>query len=73
MVGSLHEVRPGRWLYVEVLYANEHGQFAAQKQIALLVHGSMAHNSQASLLSFWPCDQSRERQDRARLARAAIC
>ncbi|KAK9827466.1 hypothetical protein WJX74_004109 [Apatococcus lobatus] len=46
MLGSLHEVRPGRVLYVETSYGNPDGEFAGNSLVALLIHGAMCHHSQ---------------------------
>ena len=50
MLGSLHEVRPGRVLYVETSYANPEGEFAGNNLVALLIHGAMCHHSQVACL-----------------------
>ena len=51
MLGSLHEVRPGRVLYVETSYGDPEGEFSKNNMVALLVHGAMCHHSQVDLPS----------------------
>ena len=46
MLGSLHEVRPGRSLWLETLYGNPSGQLAPSNLVGLLVHGAMCVNAE---------------------------
>ncbi len=61
-MGTLHEVRPGRVLYVQTSYGNPEGELASNKLVALLIHGAMCHHSQV-LFPFW---------GRPQLSRAAL-
>ena len=49
MLGSLHEVRPGRTIYIETFFGNPNGQLAPSNLVALLVIGCNCRHQQASV------------------------
>ena len=49
MLGSLHEVRPGRTIYIETFFGNPSGQLAPSNLVALLVIGCNCRHQQASV------------------------
>ena len=75
MLGSLHEVRPGRFLYVETSYGNPEGEFAGNNLVALLIHGAMCHHSQVacSLVVSFSCNTPKGCNAEMADSLAAVC